>query len=584
LYNPNLYLTAYGKLYRNTGAMTAGTTEETVEGMSQEKIERTIKALRDGTFQWKPVRRVSIPKKDGKKRPLGLPDWPSKLVQEAIRPLLNAYYEPQFSEHSHGFRPERGCHTALRAIKRWDGTVWFIEGDISQCFDKLDHQVLLSILQENIHDEPFIRLISELLEAGYLEDWKFYATLSGTPQGGVLSPLLANVYLDKLDTYVEEELIPEYTKGERRKKNPAYQRVAWEYHRRRKQGRKEEAKLLKQHMQQLPSYDTEDPDFRRLKYVRYADDFLLGFIGPKSEAEEIKHKLEVFLREQLKLELSQTKTLITHARTERARFLGYEVQVLHNDRKRTNGRRSVNARIGFQVPKDVIDQKCQGYTEERKPIHRPELLTDTVFSIVSRYQAEYRGLVEYYRLAHDLSQKLPRLRWDMERSLIKTLAAKLQIPGPHVYKRYLATIDVKGKPYKGLRVTIEREGKKPLAAEWGGIPLAWNIGATLNDQPERIWSTRSELEERLLADTCEYCGALERCQVHHIRALKDLQVKGRRPKPRWMVLMAARQRKTMVVCKACHEDITHGRPMRRQETSKGFMHGEPVPSQRWPTT
>jgi retron-type reverse transcriptase len=188
LYNPDLYLTAYGKLYRNKGVMTKGTTEETIEGMSQEKMGRTIKALRDGTFQWEPVRRVYIPKKDGKKRPLGLPDWTSKLVQEVIRLILNAYYEPQFSAHSHGFRPERGCHTALREVKTWDGTTWFIEGDISKCFDKLNHQVLLSTMQEKIHDGPFIRLIGELLEAGYLEKWKFYATLSGTPQGGVLTP------------------------------------------------------------------------------------------------------------------------------------------------------------------------------------------------------------------------------------------------------------------------------------------------------------------------------------------------------------------------------------------------------------
>jgi hypothetical protein len=382
---------------------------------------------------------------------------------------------------------------------------------------------LLSTLQEKIHDGPFIRLISELLEAGYLEEWKFYATLSGTPQGGVVSPLLANIYLDKLDKYVEQELIPEYTKGEKRKKNAASQKLTYAVHLRRKQGRTQEARLLRQQMQQLPSLDPEDPDFRRLKYVRYADDFLLGFTGPKSEAEEIKQKLEVFLREQFKLELSQAKTLITHARTEKARFLGYEIQVLHNDRKQTNGRRSVNAQIGFHVPKDVIDRNCQDYTEEGKPIHRPEMLKDTVFTIVSTYQAEYRGLVEYYRLAHDLSQKLPRLKWDMERSLIKTLAAKLQLPGSQVYRRYRGTIDVKGKPYKGLRVTIEREGKKPLAAQWGGIPLTWNIGATLNDQPERIWSTRSELEERLLADTCEYCGAHEQCQVHHVRALKDLR-------------------------------------------------------------
>jgi hypothetical protein len=444
-------------------------------------------------------------------------------------------------------------------------------------FDKLDHEILLLILGENIRDEIFIRLVSELLEAGYLEQWKYQTTLSGTPQGGVVSPLLANIYLDKLDAFVEHELLPAYTKGERRKDNPAYESLSRRVHYARKRGRKEEAKLLRQQMQQLPSSDPDDPDYRRLRYVRYADDFLLGFAGPKSEAEEIKRKLEVFLRDHLKLELSQTKTLITHARTETASFLGYEIQIMQNDRKQTNSRRSINARIGLHVPKDVIQEKCQGYTEGGKPIHRPELLSESVFTIMSTYQAEYRGLVEYYRMAQDLSQTLPQLKWDMERSLTKTLAAKLRIAVPHVYKRYHATITRDGKAYRGLRTTVEREeGKKPLVAEWGGISLKWNIKATLNDQPEHIWSVKSELEQRLLADTCEYCGAIEKCQVHHVRALKDLQVQGRRPKPQWMVLMAAHQRKTMVVCQTCHEDITYGRPMRRRETSTGFMHGKSV--------
>jgi group II intron reverse transcriptase/maturase len=518
---------------------------------------------------------VYIPKKNGKVRPLGLPDWSDKLVQEVIRLLLNAYYEPQFSKHSHGFRPERGCHTALRQIKKWDGAAWFIEGDISKCFDKLDHQVLLKILRENIHDEKFIQLISELLEAGYLEDWKYHATLSGTPQGGVLSPLLANVYLDRLDTYVEQELIPVHTRGEERRANSAYKNMYEKASRARRKGRMEEARLLRQLQQQLPCYDPDDPDFRRLRYVRYADDFLLGFNGPKEEAEEIKQKLEAFLRDNLKLELSQAKTLITHARTGTARFLSYEIHTIHNDAKQTNGRRSVNGRIGFRVPKDILREKRQDYTEEGKPTHRPELLKDSVYTIISTYQAEYRGIVEYYRMAHNLST-LSQLKWDMERSLTKTLASKEQIPVTQVYRRYRATITVASKPYKGLQVTVEREGKKPLVAQWGGIPLTWNIMATLDDQPARIWSTQSELEDRLLADTCEYCGSHERCQVHHIRALKDLHVQGRKPKPQWMVLMAAHQRKTMVVCKTCHEDITYGRPMRQKETQSGFMHNRPM--------
>ena len=573
MYNPNLYLTAYGKIYRNKGAMTEGVAEETAEGMSLGKIEAIIKALRDGTFRWRPARRVYIPKKNGKLRPLGLPDWTDKLVQEVIRLLLNAYYEPQFSNYSHGFRPERGCHTALREVKRWDGTAWFIEGDISKCFDRLDHQVLLTILRENIHDERFIQLISELLEAGYLEDWTYHHTLSGTPQGGVLSPLLANVYLDKLDKYVELQLIPAHTRGEKRRPNSAYESMRRKARRARRKGKAEEAKLLRQLQQQLPSLDPDDPDFRRLRYVRYADDFILGFNGPKEEAEEIKQKLEGFLHDTLKLELSQAKTLITHARTGAARFLSYEIHVIHNDAKQTAGRRSVNGQIGLRLPQDIIREKCQDYTEEGKPIHRPEMLKDSIYTIMSTYQAEYRGLVEYYRMAYNLSI-LSRLKWDMERSLTKTLAHKEQIPVRQIYRRYQATITVEGKPYKGLQVTVEREGKKPLVAQWGGISLSWNIKATLDDQPTRIWSTRSELEERLLADTCEYCASQERCQVHHVRALKDLQVEGRKPKPRWMELMVARQPKTMVVCKTCHEDITYGRPMRRKEAQTGFMHGK----------
>lgn len=280
------------------------------------------------------------------------------------------------------------------------------------------------------------------------------------------------------------------------------------------------------------------------------------------------------------MELSSTKILITHARTQAARFLGYEIQTLHSDTKLTNGKRSINGQIGFRVPKDVIEEKCQDYTEEGKPIHRPEMMKDSVYTIISTYQAEYRGLVEYYRPAYNLKPAMSRLKWDMERSLTKILAAKEKIPTPQVYRKYRATLMTEGKPYKGLQATIEREGKKPLIAQWGGIPLTWNMKAILNDQPKRIWSVTSELEERLLADTCEYCGGHERCQVHHIRALKDLHPKGRKPRPQWMVLMAARQRKTMVVCKTCHEDITHGRPMRRKETQTGFMHGEPVASQR----
>ena len=275
MYNADLYLTAYGKLYKNQGAMTKGVTGETPDGMSLAKIETIITSLRDGTFQWKPARRVYIPKKDGRKRPLGLPTWTDKIVQEVMRMILDTYYDVQFSEASCGFRPERGCHTALRKVlHQWPGTVWFIEGDISQCFDRLNHQVLLGILSESFHDRLFMRLVSELLKAGYMEEWRFNATLSGTPQGGVISPLLSNIYLDRLDKYVERMLIPLYTKGKERRVNPPYDRLQWREYELRRRGRREEAQELKRQMREIPSLDTNDPNFRRLRYVRYADDFL----------------------------------------------------------------------------------------------------------------------------------------------------------------------------------------------------------------------------------------------------------------------------------------------------------------------
>jgi group II intron reverse transcriptase/maturase len=324
LFNKDLFLMAYGKIYRNKGAMTHGVTQETPDGMSLEKIDRIMEALRHERYQWLPARRTYIPKKNGKKRPLGMPVWSDKLVQEVIRLILETYYEPQFSEHSHGFRPERGCHTALREIYyNWHGTTWFIEGDISQCFDKLDHELLLKILGENIHDGRLLHFMRELFDAGYMEEWTLNQTLSGVPQGGIVSPILSNILLDRLDKFVEPVLIPQYTRGDKRKVNREYKNLMNRSQRHRRNGNVEMAEVLRKQAQTMPSQVMNDPDYRRLKYVRFADDFLLGFIGPRSEAEEIKRQLGDFLRDELKLELSQAKTLITHARSEAARFLGY---------------------------------------------------------------------------------------------------------------------------------------------------------------------------------------------------------------------------------------------------------------------
>jgi len=572
LFNRNMYLKAYGKIYRNSGAMTHGVTDETPDGMSLSKIDAIIELMRYEKYQWLPARRTYIPKKNGKKRPLGMPVWSDKLVQEVLRQILEEYYEPQFSNKSHGFRPERGCHTALREIYyNWHGTTWFIEGDISQCFDKINHEKLLEIIKENIHDGRVINLISEMLEAGYMEDWTYNETYSGTPQGGIISPLLSNILLDKLDKYVENVLIPKYTKGEKKTRNREYHQLMDNARYQFRIGNKERGMEMRKQAQEMPSREPNDPEYRRLKYVRYADDFLLGFIGPKEEAEEIKQQIRKFLQEEIKLELSEEKTLITNARTEAARFLGYEIVTLQKNEKRkmtVRGTkcRTINGVIGLRIPLSVLQEKRERYMEKGKAIHRVELINDTDFTIIATYQSEYRGIVNYYKLAYNM-RTLDHLKWTMETSLTKTLARKLKITVTKVYRKYEVNLNVDGKTYKGLRVVISREGKDPLIAEWGGIPLKWDMEANLENQKKRMWGGRTELEKRLLAQECELCESTDQVEVHHIRALKDLNTYNGREKPDWVKNMAARRRKTLVVCRTCHENITYGRPTARKKSS-----------------
>ena len=562
LYNRELYLRAYGRLYSNQGAMTRGTTADTVDGMSLAKIDRLIDALRYERFRWTPVRRVNIPKPNGKTRPLGIPTWTDKLLQEAIRMILEAYYEPQFSDHSHGFRPHRGCHTALSEVGRtWSGVRWFVEGDIKGCFDNIDHEVLLSVLGEKLHDNRFLRLLKHMLKAGYMEEWRYGRTLSGTPQGGVVSPILANIYLDRLDKFVEKSLIPAHTRGTERRRNPEWAALRRRMAAQRKLGNHQEAATLRRKMRELPSKDPFDPSYRRLRYVRYADDFVLGFIGPKAEAEHIKESLETFLRDTLKLELSREKTLITHATSQAAKFLGYELVIQKsNDKLDPNGRRAVNGIVGLRVPAKVIEQHCRAYMRGGKPTHRAELLNDADFTIVSRYQSEFRGVVQYYLMAQNVCH-FGRLQWVMGQSLLRTLTAKHQTTYRKMRRRYKSTVQTEHGERACLKVVEQRgEGKRPLVAQFGGIPLKRKRQVVLVDQqPQRYRVDRNELLQRLLADECELCGSTVDVEVHHVRALHDLNVKGQGPKPKWIQVMAARQRKTLVVCRTCHVDIHAGR-------------------------
>jgi group II intron reverse transcriptase/maturase len=560
MFNKNMYLLAYGNIYSNKGAMTPGASGGTADGMSGAAVDEIIGLMRFERYRFAPARRVYIPKKNGRLRPLGIPSWRDKLIGEVVRLILEAIYEPSFSSRSHGFRKGRGCHTALRQIREtWTGTVWFIEGDISGCYGSVDHEVLMQILAEKIGDQRFLRLIGGMLKAGYMEDWEYHDTLSGCPQGGVVSPILSNIYLHKLDEFVERELIPQYTRGKGRRLNPQYRRIWQRLAAARELRDRDQIRELTRKLRAIPSVDPADPSYRRLLYCRYADDHLLGFIGPKAEAEEIKRKLARFLRETLALELNPDKTLITHARTRAARFLGYEITVQHCDTQLTNGRRMVNGKVTLMVPKDVIKAKCAPYRKQGKPWHRPRLQNLDDYDIVRIYGAEYRGVVNYYLPARNVSA-LHTLRWNAETSMLKTLAAKHRSTVRTMAARHKTKVATEN----GLRTCFEarlgRKGKKDLIARFGGIPLRQDKRAVINDPaPVPVRSPPRELIHRLRRRRCELCEQGATVAVHQVNRLADLGTQGT-GQPAWAALMAKMRRKTLVVCHECHEQI-HASPV-----------------------
>jgi retron-type reverse transcriptase len=429
LYNPALDLTAYGKLYKHAGAMTPGAPPATVGGMSLRTLEAITEALRTERDHWTPTRRLSIETKTStKKRPLSVPTWADKLRQDVLRLMREAYHEPQFSDHSHGFRRHRGCQTALQEIySNRRGTTWFIAGDISADFDTTDHEVMRAILRDAIHDNRFLRLIDHLLKAGDLGGWRDHRTLSGAPQGGVISPTLSKIYLDRLDKDADNTRIPATTRGQERASNKLYSRATAAVSYLRRHGRISEAPSLSTVLRNRPTRAPNDPKYRRLRYVRYADDFLLGFTGPRTEAEDLKRPRGQFLQETFKLELSDTNTLLTHASTEAASFLSDEISLTRNkERRNQSGNRRRNGVPTLRSPRQVVQAAGKPYMANTKPLHRAEGRQDDIFSSISQYQAEYRGVVNYDWLALNL-RDLSKLRWAMELSLTKTLARKLNI-------------------------------------------------------------------------------------------------------------------------------------------------------------
>ena len=569
LFSEEMFAVAYQRIYAKQGNMTPGTDGKTIDEMSLERIERLIVSLKDESYQPHPARRVYIPKKNGKKRPLGIPSFEDKLVQEVVRLLLEAIYEGHFEGTSHGFRPHRSCHTALGMIqKSFAGAKWFIEGDIKGFFDNIDHNVLISILRERISDERFLRLIRKFLNAGYVEDWKYNKTYSGTPQGGIISPMLANIYLDKFDKYIKE-YAAKFRKGDRRSINPEYWRLNNKKNWLKKKLQKtsdeqirksylyEIAQLSKQ-MLSTPHKDAMDADFRRMQYVRYADDFLISVIGSKSECETIKADITQFMREQLKLELSDEKTLITHAQ-DKAKFLGYEIFIRKSDAVKRNKdgvlKRDFNGAVVLTLNSAVIQKKLTEYNalEVRnidgkdiwwsKP--RRYMTPMKPEDILAQYNAETRGLYNYYSLAANVSKECASFAFIMKMSMFKTLGWKLNTSARKVRQKYqkdkdfvIPYNDAKGK--QKYRV-FYNEGFKTRNAQFD---------VDYDKLPQTMYVPYPSLVERLKDGRCELCGKEGKVVMHHVRTLTKL--KGNNE---WEKLMLKRHRKTLVVCEDCNSMI-----------------------------
>ena len=565
LFNEELFYVAYQKIASNGGSTTKGSDGRSIDEMSLARIETLIASLKDESYQPHPSRRVHIPKKNGKTRPLGIPAFEDKLVQEVVRMILEAIYEGHFETTSHGFRPKRSCHTALLHIqKTFSGAKWFIEGDIKGFFDNIDHDVLVGILRERISDDRFIRLIRKFLKAGYVEDWTFHNTYSGMPQGGIVSPILANIYLDKLDKYVKE-YIRHFDMGTKRRPGKESNDLANERKRtvrklkKIKDGTEKAAlvarlKAIEQERAAFPNGDEMDESYRRLKYIRYADDFILGVIGSKEEAQRIKEDIKSFLSASLALELSEEKTLITHT-GKSAKFLGYEITVTRDNHQRRDVRgclrRTYGKRVRLNVSMATLRDKLLEYgameikLRNGKEIWKPKCRSGLIFNddleILDRYNRETVGFCNYYLIANNCVV-LHNFRYIMEYSMYKTFAGKYRSTVRKINKKYrynkLFTVKYEQKGAIKSRTFYKTSFKRRTTAFNGSCDI----------EPYSIADvSRTNLTDRLKAEKCELCGATGKLIMHHVRNLKDL--KG---KESWERLMSARKRKTIALCPSCH--------------------------------
>lgn len=572
LFNEDMYHAAYERLKVKQGNMTPGTDGETMDGMNLGKIMRLIDSLKDETYSPNPARRTYIPKKNGKLRPLGIPSWNDKLVQEVVRMILQAIYEGAFSDRSHGFRPHRSCHTALTQIqKTFTGVKWFVEGDIKGFFDSIDHDILIDILRERIADERFLRLIRKFLNAGYIEDWKFHESYHGTPQGGIISPILANIYLDRFDRYMAN-YAGNFNRGQGRKRNPEYfnlntktcalrKKLRNETDENKKAELRDKISLMQAKLRTMPCKLDIDEDYRRIVYTRYADDFLIGVIGSKADCERIKTDITQYMRDSLNLELSPEKTLITHAK-ERAKFLGYDITVHTSEMMSRTSKgilqRNQKGKVQLLLNSETVKKALEKYGAVQysaengktvwKPKSRSKLIAMKPHQILERFNSEIRGFYNYYCIANNCSGQCSSFAFIMEYSLCKTLAQKLNSTKAKIKSKYTKngrfSIPYRTENGNMKESVFYHQGFARKAKGYDEQPSLDNTGETLPSPT---------LVNRLKSCICELCGQEHGVLfMHHVKLMSCLD----KDTP-WGRLMLRQRRKTLAVCKSCMETINH---------------------------
>ncbi len=549
LCNKELLAISYNIIKSNPGNMTPGTDNKTLDGISNKVLEEIICGLKNQKFVFKPVRRVYIPKGNGKLRPLGVPSPEDKIVQQAMLLILEPIYEPTFSKYSHGFRSGRSCHTALKNIRKtWSGCKWAIEGDIKGCYDNVDHHVLINILRKKIQDERFIQLIWKLLRSGVIIDNKYVNNKLGTPQGGILSPLLANIYLNEFDQFIHYSM-DILNSNTSRRPNPEYKRLESRIWKLRNKinnsttnlfNKKIELKHLTKERFLIPSKRPVDKKYIRIRYIRYADDWIIGIIGNKDLATKFRFIIKSFLESELKLTLSPEKTHITHLPSRNVKFLGYQIQIGQSSQLTTTSgqnRRSAGWQPRLFMPTNEVIKKLseKNFCKHGKGVTKKGWILYPDDIITKRYNSILLGLKNYYSPSDNYRTSIYRIQYILKFSWAHTLATK-----------HRTRISKQIRRSKELGLKIESKITNNI----------WDFKIKIKDP--YIGFKVSPLRTKLLSsDKCKICGTKENLEMHHLKALRK---DGVLIQDRYMAaLMQRMNRKQICVCRNCHNQIHQGK-------------------------